>query len=155
MKLPFYAGWLRRSNFDQEKSEVLIKGFSEGFDIGYRGPNDRADESENIPFSVGSHEDMWAKIMKEVKLGRTSGLYSSVPYKNFIQSPVGLVPKAGNQTRMIFHLSFDFGVEEQCKSLNYHTPNDLCSVKYNDIDYAVRTCRQLKSCPVGPIDGKC
>ena len=48
-----------------------------------------------------------------------------------------LVPKAGGKTRLIFHLSYDFGDSEQSKSFNWHTPQHLCSVKYNDLDSAV------------------
>ena len=53
------------------------------------------------------------------------------------------MPKAGNQTRQIFHLSHNFGEEEHQKSVNYHTPKDLCSVKYRDLDHAVEHCLRL------------
>ena len=43
------------------------------------------------------------------------------------QSPIDLVPKAGNKTRLIFHLSYDFNDED--RSLNYHTPEEMCTVK--------------------------
>ena len=79
--------------------------------------------------------------MKEVKLGRVAGPFKEVPYKNFIQSPIGLVPKAGNQTRMIFHLSYDF--KNGNRSLNYWTPEDLCTVSYNDLDHAIKNSLRL------------
>ena len=60
-----------------------------------------------------------------------------------MQSPLGLVPKAGNKTRLIFHLSYDFGQEIHERSLNFHTPKDLCTVKYRDLDYAVQCCLKL------------
>ena len=82
--------------------------------------------------------------MKEVTLGRYSGPYDEVPYISFMQSPIGLVPKVGGQTRLIFHLSFDFGKDDAEKLLNFHTPDEMCSVKYNDLDYAVRACLKLK-----------
>ena len=47
--------------------------------------------------------------MKEVKAERVAGPFESIPYENYIQSPIGLVPKSGNKTRMIFHLSYKFG----------------------------------------------
>ena len=53
-----------------------------------------------------------------------------------------LVPKSGGQTRLIFHLSYEFG--EQEGSLNHHTPDHLCSVKYQDLDSAARTCLKVK-----------
>ena len=55
----------------------------------------------------------------------------------YVQSPLGLVPKAGNKTHLIFHLSYDFGPEEAQKSINWHTLDHLCTVKYNDLDQAV------------------
>ena len=60
-----------------------------------------------------------------------------------MQSPVGLVLKAGGQMRLIFHLSYDFGVEDHQKSLNHHTPEEDCTVHYRDLDFAIRTCLDL------------
>ena len=75
--------------------------------------------------------------MKEVKLGRFVGPFQDVPFDNFMQSSVGLVPKAnGTDTRLIFHLSFKF--KNGNESFNYWTPDELCSVKYCDLDFAVR-----------------
>ena len=50
------------------------------------------------------------------------------------------MPKKGNKTRLIFHLSHNFSDNEHEFSLNYHTPKELCSTKYNDLDAAVRSC---------------
>ena len=47
--------------------------------------------------------------MKEVKVGRYCRPFEQIPYANYIQSPIGLVPKAGGKMRLIFHLSYDFG----------------------------------------------
>ena len=75
--------------------------------------------------------------MKEVKLGRVAGpYYQGPPFENYIQSPVGLVPKAGGQTRLIFHLSFDF--KSGNLSVNGRTPDKLCTVTYNDLDAVIR-----------------
>ena len=60
-----------------------------------------------------------------------------------MQSPIGSVPKAGNKTRLIFHLSFDFRQGEADLSINHHTPKEWCTVKYNDLDSAVRGCLAL------------
>ena len=40
---------LKLSRYDKDKTELIVKGFQEGFDIGYRGPMNRTSESENIP----------------------------------------------------------------------------------------------------------
>ena len=76
--------------------------------------------------------------MKEVKVGRVASPFKDPPFENFIQSPIGLVPKdGGKKTRLIFHLSYDF---KDGQSVNYHMPKELCSVKYRDLDHAVTNC---------------
>ena len=58
-----------------------------------------------------------------------------LPFDNYVQSPLGLVEKSSGRTRLIFHLSFDF---EKYRSINFHTPKELCTVQYTDLDDAVR-----------------
>ena len=81
--------------------------------------------------------------MKEVALKRYAGPYDKLPFEYYVQSPIGLIPKSGGKTRLIFHLSYDFGPEEKDKSINHHTPSELCSVKYYDLDHAIRMCLRL------------
>ena len=131
---------LNISKYNSEELVFLVDGFRNGFDIGYEGPTDRQDYSENIPFkSVGSSKELWEKIMKEVKLLRYAGPFCKVPFDNFIQSPIGLVPKAGNKTRLIFHLLYDFK-DSGYRSVNFHAPKERCLVRYHDLDEAVRLC---------------
>ena len=122
-----------------------MQSFTEGFDIGYRGPVNRINKSRNIPITVGSKVELWNKIMKEVKEGRYAGPYKEeeLPLQYFVQSPVGLVPKANNKTCLIFHLSFDFGEDLSQKSVNFHTLKELCTVKYQDLDKAIFHCLRL------------
>ena len=80
--------------------------------------------------------------MKEVKLGRYAGPYDSIPFEIFVQSPIGLVPKAGGKTRLIFHLSYDFK-QSGHKSVNYYTPDEACTVCYKDLDYAIKQLLRL------------
>ena len=132
------------SSYDGNKAVKLVKGFEEGFGIGYSGPQERADTSNNLPLkNIGTKTDLWNKVMKEVKLGRYAGPFEKreIPFKNFIQSPIGLVPKAGGQTHLIFHLSYDF--DNGNRSLNAETPAELCSVKYRDLDHAIKNCLLL------------
>ena len=137
---------LNEIGYDKDKTEFLINGFTHGFDLGYRGPGHRTDYSDNIPLRLGTKTDLWNKIMKEVELGRYAGPFEKPPYDNFMQSPVGLVPKSGNKTRLIFHLSYDFGPEN--RSFNFHTPLELCTVQYHDLDHAVCNClRPLEQHP--------
>ena len=138
---------LIESEYDCCKTEHLIKGFRTGFSLGYEGPSRRQDKSENLPFTIGSPTEMWNKIMKEVKLNRYAGPFTTIPHDFYIQSPIGLVPKdGGKKTRLIFHLSYDFKTSQVAppNSVNFFTPDNLCSVKYKDLDYAVKSCLQLK-----------
>ena len=131
---------LKQSKYDELESKFLVEGFRNGFDRGYRGPADRKLQSDNIPFTpgVGDKFEMWEKIIKEVKLQPFARPYSleQLPYENFIQSPIGLVPKAGGQTRLIFHLSYEFKGKNG-GSFNHWTPDELCLVKYNDLNHAI------------------
>ena len=52
------------------------------------------------------------------------------------------------ETRLIFHLSYDF--PNGNKSVNYHIPDEKCTVKYRDLDHAITHClRILKNNPHG------
>ena len=131
---------LKETNYDREEIEFLERSFRDGFNLEYQGPTERKSEAPNLPLTVGSKVDLWNKIMKEVKVKRVAGPYKNPPFESYIQSPGGLVPKAGGdgkQTRLIFHLSYDFKKEEMF-SVNHHMPREQCSVKYKDLDYAVQ-----------------
>ena len=131
---------LIQTNYPKGKRDKLIKGFREGFEIGCEGPEDRSDFSDNILITIGSKTKLWNKVMKEVKENRYAGPFNESPYKNFMQSPIRLVPKAGNKTRLIFNLSYNFKTNH---SLNHFTPRDKCTVQYRDLDYAIHTCLKL------------
>ena len=82
--------------------------------------------------------------MKEVKEHRFAGPFECPPTHFYVQTPpLGLVPKSGGKTCLIFHLSYNFGQEEHKKSINFHTPADICRVRYNDLDTEVRYSLQL------------
>ena len=89
-----FGNLLTRSVYDKKETQFLI----------------RQTQAKNIPFQpgVGNKVEMRNKIMKEVKEKRFAEPFDQVPYTNYIQSPIGLVPIAGGKTRLIFHLSFDF-----------------------------------------------
>ena len=143
IKVDALENLLIETGYDKVKRKRLVQGFREGFDIGYRGPMNRCDTAKNLPFKVGSRVDLWNKVMKEVQEGRYAGPFESPPGNHYIQSPLGLVPKSGNKLRLIFHLSYDFGTSWEQRSVNFHTPEKLCSVKYNDLDHAVKNCLKI------------
>ena len=133
---------LAESDYPAEESRFLVQGCREGFDLEYSGPVNRQDTSRNLPFNVGDRTDMWQKIMKEIKNKHYARPFEKIPFSNFVQSPVGLVPKLGDQTRLIFHLSYDFPNSGN-KSVNYYTLREKCTVRYNDLDQAVLNSLRL------------
>ena len=135
VKVGVLKQYLLNSNYDKEKTGYLINGFENGFNLGYRGPKNVKMTSKNLRFVVGDEIELWNKVMKEVELKRYAGPFRSIPFDNYN----GLVPKDGNKTRLIFHLSYPRDGE---LSVNYNTPKELCSVKYPDFEDAVRLCLQ-------------
>ena len=132
---------LKQTSMKQEDIQFLVNGFTHGFDLCYCSLQVRRSVSHNLPFTVGNKSKLWDKLMKEVSLGRVAGPFREPPYDSFIQSPIGLAPKDGStQTRLIFHLSYNFSDH---KSVNHFIPKELCSVKYNDLDMAVKICLRL------------
>ena len=131
---------LKESTYPQEKTQFLTQSFREGFNLGYRGPMDIQKNSRNLKLCVGNETILWNKIMKEVKHNRYTGPFQKIPFKNYIQSPVRLVPKGQNDTRLIFHLSQP---RVGGGSVNAETPKDLCTVRYCDFTQAIRACLDL------------
>ena len=146
---------LVETNYDPHETQFLIEGFEQGFDIGYRGPIKGVRHFvPNLKIRCGSQIVLWNKVMKEVKLGRYAGPYKTPPYKTFIQSPIGLVPKdRGADTRLIFHLSYP----KSGSSINSETPEEYCTVKYPDFVEAITRCMEesiIKPCFIAKSDMK-
>ena len=118
-----------------------MNGFTNGFSLCYKGATKVKRRAPNLKITVGSQLELWNKIMVEVKAKRYAGPYKDIPYKYYIQSPVGLVPKdKGKKTRLIFHLSYP---RQGKHSVNANIPEELCSVQYPDFMEAVDLCLQV------------
>ena len=123
-----------------------------GFDLCYRGPTNRCDLSNYLKLGCGDKFDLWQNMMKEVSLHRFTGPFKTIPFANFVQSPVGLVDEVNNQTRLIFHLSYNF---KDFKSINHYTRKELSSIKYRDLDHAVEICCSIgEGCHMAKSDLK-
>ena len=132
--------------YDKNKTDFLIKGFSEGFSLEYNGPRDIQQTSHNLKLRDPSHKIiLWNKVMKEVKLERYTGPFKGAPpFKCFIQSAIGLVPKdGGRDMRLIFHLSYP---RNSSKSVNFNMPHEKCLVTYPDFCKAVELCQKAGKC---------
>ena len=133
---------LRVSGYCSRKTRFLVKGFKEGFEIGYHGDREVKQTAHNLKFrGVGNKLILWNKVMKEVGLGRYASPFESIPFPYYIQSPIGLVPKDGGKaTRLIFHLSYPRG---SGLSVNENTPKSKTKVVYPEFDDAVRLLNRL------------
>ena len=91
--------------------------------------------------------------MKEVQLKQYAGPFETIPFDNFIQSPIGLVEKdQGNDVRLIFHLSYPRGIQD---SVNTNTPKEECTIKYPDFSEAIKLCLiKGKGCKISRSDVK-
>ena len=145
---------LRDSKYDKKESEFLLDGFTNGFSIGYCGPENVSLKSPNLKFrEVGDPITLWNKVMKEVKEKRYTGPFEEIPFKTYIQSPIGLVPKdRGKDTRLIFLLSYPRG---KGISVSANTPEEMCTVKYPDFNDAIQLClREGRCCHIAKSDMK-
>ena len=113
---------LVESRYDEKKTEYLVEGFRHGFSLEFEGEiNGVQRNAPNLKLCIGSETQLWNKVMKEVKAKRYAGPFKKVPFKDYIQSPIGLVPKdKGKDTRLIFHLSYP---KDSC-SVNSCTPKE-------------------------------
>ena len=82
LKLEIFAKQLEIAGYDMTETKFLVDGFTSGFDIGYAGPEIRQSSSHSIPLTIGTKEDLWNKIMNEVKAGQVAGLFDQVPFQN-------------------------------------------------------------------------
>ena len=132
---------LNECNYDKKKTAFLVEGFSNGFELGYKGPRTNIRrEASNLKLRVGSPTELWNKVMKEVALGRYAGPFETPPFDNYVQSPIGLVPKdGGRKTRLIFHLSYP----REGMSVNSEIPKEKCTVVYPDFDEAIKLCQKI------------
>ena len=158
IKTPVDADMLEKllieSNYNTDETEFLVNGFKNGFPLEYEGETDVKMTSPNLKFrEVGTPIQLWNKVMKEVKEERYAGPFESIPFDNYIQSPIGLVPKDnGKDTRLIFHLSYPRG---KGLSVNANTPKHKCTVKYPDFNEAIQICiREGMNCMIAKSDMK-
>ena len=153
VNVDIYHDILVQVGYDYKETQFLVNSFRNGFPLEYEGQKQIKMKAPNLKLSVGTEIDLWNKVMKEVKLKRYAGPFRDIPYDNYIQSPIGLVPKDnGNDTRLIFHLSYPRG---KGTSVNANKPKSKCSVKYPDFSDAVKLCIDARiACSTGKSDMK-
>ena len=81
IRIETFEQLLIQADYDREEILHLKDGFTNGFDLSYRGPLDRQDRSSNLPLKIGLHQEIWDKLLKEVKLKRHAGPFTKIPLK--------------------------------------------------------------------------
>ena len=118
--------------FDRLLRAYLVTGFRQGFRIEYDG-TPRVHISKNHQSAMQHAEVVSAKLATELQKGRIAGPFPEPPFPCFQSSPLGIVPKKGqNQFRLIHDLSFPAG-----KSINDGILKEHTRVQYETLDHVI------------------
>ena len=140
IKLAVLRRWLAGYGNAVDKV-ILIEGFSEGFSLGYTGPQVCRD-SEYLRSALAQPNIVHGKLAKEIQAGRIAGPFASRPLQQLQCSPIGIVPKKEpGSFRLIHHLSFPHG-----GAINDFIDKEQCKVKYASFDVAVQLVVQSGKC---------
>lgn len=146
---------------DREFVTYLYDGFTNGFNIGYRGTR-RSLHTPNCASAFQHSDEITAAISKEVSLGRTIGPFDWHPFPNFVTSALGAAAKSSGGYRLTLDLSRPFG-----ESVNDGISGDDFALEYSRVDDAVRLIVDMggspfmaksdikaafRQCPVRPRD---
>ena len=149
---------------DQSFVAFLVRGFSEGFSIGFNGPPS-AGQEHNLLSARQNPAAVSEAIRKELVCGHTVGPFITKPLINFHCSPLGAVPKKDGTHRIILDLS-----SPRRLSINEGISPELYTVKYSSFDEAANLVAKLgknsfmakldikhafRLCPVRPSDWPC
>lgn len=116
----------------------LVKGFREGFRLGYVGTPSNT-FCDNHKSATVNHEAVYLKLAKESLAGRVAGPFSAPPFSPFVCSPLGLVPKSDGKFRLIHDLSFP---KKSSFSVNGSIPHEASVVSYDTMDNVVSLIKQ-------------
>ena len=80
VKVELLNEMLVKTNYSECEHRYLVDGFTNGFNLHYKRPWDRKDSAKNIPFrgGIGSHAELWQKMLKETILGRFAGPFEEI-----------------------------------------------------------------------------
>ena len=146
---------------DQSCARYLIRGFTFGFDIGYRGPLTPGAQ-RNLVSAQKHSEAVEEALKKELNRGHTVGPFEEPPFPILHISPLGAVPKDDGTFRLIMDLS-----SPQGDAINEGIDKEAYSVQYTPFDEAVDIVSKLgygcfmakidirhafRLCPVNPVD---
>ena len=87
----------------------------------------------NAKSTVHHKKEVSKHLEEELKLGRISGPFKSLPFPSFQLNPIGLVPKKSGSYRMIVNLSSPKG-----DSINDFIPDTFATVSYTTLAFALK-----------------
>ncbi|XP_021342872.1 uncharacterized protein LOC110443160 isoform X1 [Mizuhopecten yessoensis] len=118
--------------YDSSSTATLLSGFQHGFSIGYEGGRANL-YSKNHKSVRDNMKAVSEKIQKEMQMNRISGPFTKPPFKPFICSPLGLIPKSvPGKFRLIHDLSYPEG-----NSINAGISKEKSKVTYDTIDTVI------------------
>jgi len=137
-----------RNHPEREFVEFLLQGFTEGFEIGYHGP-DMHRISRNLRSADANPDVVDKYLSEEVQKGRILGPFNSLPLENLQCQPIGIVPKKQpGKFRTIMDLSYPDG-----SSINDFIDKEELSLKYVTIDKAIEFIQFLgQGCFLSKVD---
>ena len=113
-------------------SQYLISGFTKGFYI-HNSSFHPSTLARNLKSAFQHPDQVILKLNKELQSGRLAGPFSTPPLKDFVVSPIGLMPKKEpGQFRLIHDLSSPHG-----SSINDGIPKEFSTVQYQTVAQAI------------------
>ena len=132
---------------DQDLANYILNGFTQGFDIGFRGDFINRNTRPRNNLSARRCSDLVrAAIERELDRGHTVGPFVSPPFVETHCSPIGSAPKPDGTVRLVLDLSQPRG-----DAVNEHISREEFACTYSSFDDAVDIIRQLG---VGAYMGK-
>ena len=127
------------SSYPPHLKSYLINGFHYGFRLPSSLSSLPKSSYGNHPSVTNNPSHVSSKLAYELSLNRIAGPFPSPPFKNFITSPLGLIPKRNSPDfRLIHDLSFPHD-----NSVNSHIDKALTSVYYQTLDDCVSVILSL------------
>ena len=136
---------------DQDLANYILNGFTQGFDIGFRGDFINRNTRPRNNLSARRCSDLVrAAIERELDRGHTVGPFVSPPFVETHCSPIGSAPKPDGTVRLVLDLSQPRG-----DAVNEHISREEFACTYSSFDDAVDIIRQLGAgAYMGKIDIK-
>ena len=125
-KLAFFS----KNHPDCRLVEYVLRGLSEGFDIGFRGIN-APTRPKNLLSAKENNQELTKAVCKELERGHTVGPYVTPPFPDLHCSPIGAVTKKDGSCRIIMDLSQPKG-----QSINECIDKEEFTVHYTHFDRA-------------------